>query len=86
MKCGFECRQNRKWQVEFITNENNSMEKRYLPSLIFFNFHYKNKVFKKSMHIENFTTSHSYKEYNQNNIRFLFYFRINEYAVQTMKK
>jgi len=28
MKCGFECRQNRKWQIEFITNEDNSMEKR----------------------------------------------------------
>jgi len=27
-KCGFECRQNRKWQVEFIANEDNTIDKR----------------------------------------------------------
>jgi len=28
LKCGFDCRQNRKWQVEFIMSENNSIPKR----------------------------------------------------------
>jgi len=31
LKCGFDCRQNRKWQVEFITSENHSIPKRINP-------------------------------------------------------